>query len=129
MFYPGNLLKKITQTSKKALRSGHLKPIITNYTILYDNQIPFIVYKMTSLKQKEKFKKKIQSKVNPFLPYDKNLYVCDISKTHICLLNKYNVVDHHILIVTRKFEQQESLLNLSDFDAILKCMKEFEGLG
>ena len=34
---------------------------------------------------------------NPFLPYEEDLYVCDLSPTHVCLLNKFNVVDHHFL--------------------------------
>ena len=43
-------------------------------------------------------------------------------------MNKYNVVDYHLLIVTREFEEQESLLNLQDFQALGSCMGEFEGL-
>jgi ATP adenylyltransferase len=45
------------------------------------------------------------------------------------LLNKFNVIDHHLLIVTRRFELQEALLNLADFDALFSCMTQFDGLG
>jgi ATP adenylyltransferase len=65
---------------------------------------------------------------NPFLPYDRDLFVADISDTHVCLLNKYNVVDHHILMVTRTFQEQESFLTLSDVEALLVCLAEFDGL-
>jgi ATP adenylyltransferase len=65
---------------------------------------------------------------NPFLPYDPDLFVADISETHVCLLNKFNVLDHHMLMVTRSFQEQESLLNVSDFEALLLCLAEFEGL-
>ena len=44
------------------------------------------------------------SAVNPFLPYDPDLVVADISDTHVALLNKFNVIDHHLLIVTRCFK-------------------------
>jgi ATP adenylyltransferase len=65
---------------------------------------------------------------NPFLPYEENLFVTDISDTHVCLLNKFNVVEDHLLIITRAFEEQESLLNLQDFFALWTCMAEFDGL-
>jgi ATP adenylyltransferase len=65
---------------------------------------------------------------NPFLPYDQDLFVADISDTHVCLLNKFNVLDYHMLMVTRSFQKQESLLTVSDFEALLLCLAEFEGL-
>ncbi|NEP01018.1 MAG: phosphorylase [Symploca sp. SIO2E9] len=51
-----------------------------------------------------------------------------MSDTHLCLLNKFNVVEHHLLIVTRAFEEQESLLTLQDFESMWACLAEFEGL-
>ncbi|MEW6586509.1 MAG: DUF4922 domain-containing protein, partial [Nitrospirota bacterium] len=67
-------------------------------------------------------------KPNPFLPYEKDMFVSEIFPTHLCLLNKFNVIDHHLLIVTSYFEDQEMLLTLRDFEAIWMCMSEFEGL-
>ena len=69
-----------------------------------------------------------KEKPNPFLPYEKDMFVSDISDTHLCLLNKFNVIEHHLLIVTRAFEHQETLLTLRDFEAVCRCMAEFEGL-
>lgn len=40
-----------------------------------------------------------------------------LSASHMLLLNKFNVVAHHVLIVTRKFEQQTDHLNLQDLEA------------
>ena len=34
------------------------------------------------------------------------MYVCDVGERHVCLLNKFNVVDRHILIVTKEYEEQ-----------------------
>ncbi len=65
---------------------------------------------------------------NPFLPYDENLFVAEVTPTHVCLLNKYCVVDQHLLVVTRHFEEQESLLGLRDFEALWACLVEFESL-
>ncbi|NET61960.1 MAG: phosphorylase, partial [Symploca sp. SIO2E6] len=37
-------------------------------------------------------------------------------------------VDHHLLIVTRSFEEQETWLTVQDFEAMGRCLREFEGL-
>ena len=66
---------------------------------------------------------------NPFLPYEPDLYVADVSPTHVCILNKYNVVDLHLLIITRAFEHQESRLRLPDFQALWRCLVEYDSLG
>jgi ATP adenylyltransferase len=66
---------------------------------------------------------------NPFLPPEKDLVVADVTDTHLALLNKFNVVDHHLLIITRQFEDQETLLTLADFEALWTCMAEYEALG
>lgn len=47
----------------------------------------------------------------------------------MCLLNKFNVVDYHVLIVTREFEHQEALLTIEDMRALWLCMQEFSRLG
>ena len=65
---------------------------------------------------------------NPFLPYDPELYVGDLPPAHVCLLNKFNVVDHHLLIVTREFEHQETALTPADFAAMWSCLQQIDGL-
>ncbi|MDH3718637.1 MAG: DUF4922 domain-containing protein, partial [Planctomycetota bacterium] len=65
---------------------------------------------------------------NPFLPYDQDMFVADASDTHVCLLNKFNVLDHHLLIVTRQFEDQQQRLALQDFTALWRCMAEYPAL-
>lgn len=60
--------------------------------------------------------------MNPFLPYEEDLWVAHLSESHTMLLNKYNVVDHHALVVTRAFESQEDPLNARDLDAVLRAV-------
>jgi ATP adenylyltransferase len=69
-----------------------------------------------------------RSNADPFLPYDPHMFVTDLSATHVCLLNKFNVFDHHLLIVTRAFEEQQAPLNDADFAALLQCMSQVDGL-
>jgi ATP adenylyltransferase len=45
------------------------------------------------------------------------------------LLNKFNALDHHLVIATRSFEPQEMLLTREDCAALLICLTEVDGLG
>lgn len=60
---------------------------------------------------------------NPFLPYDEALWVAHLSDTHTCLLNKFNVVPHHALVVTREFQHQTDPLTAADFEATLQLLR------
>lgn len=61
--------------------------------------------------------KEKQDWTDPFDPYDEALWVDHLSPSHTLLLNKFNVVEYHVLVVTRKFEQQTNPLNLQDLEA------------
>ena len=131
----GTLWDKIISTTEMAIRTGALQPIPTEYEFLEDSGIRFFVRILSNLSRKEEARKKQEREslagreINPFLPYEEDLFVSDISKTHIALLNKFNVVEHHLLIVTREFEDQEMLLTINDFEALLACMAEYNSLG
>lgn len=64
-----------------------------------------------------------------FLPYETSLFVADLSDSHVCILNKYNVLATHLLLITRAYESQDKLLTLADFDALLGVVAENGGLG
>jgi sulfate adenylyltransferase (ADP) / ATP adenylyltransferase len=134
-FMKGTLWTRILERTGAALNSGALKPIGTEGRVITDSGVDFRVRMVSSLARKDADKillaeksKGGSEKPNPFLPYEKDMFVADISDTHICLLNKFNVIEHHLLIVTRSFEHQERLLTVHDFEAIWRCMGEFEGL-
>ena len=123
------LWSKLQTQTRHGLATAALKPIDTQYEIVADGGVDFIVRILTNLNRKAQAGKiQAKKKTNPFLPYDPNLYVTDISDTHVCLLNKFNVVDHHFLIVTRAFESQIDWLHLADFAALCRCIKEVAGL-
>ncbi|MTJ11123.1 phosphorylase [Anabaena sp. UHCC 0187] len=132
---PGTLWTSIKKTTELALKSGALKSIPTELEIIEEAGIKFIVRILENINRKnaDKAKKdqeaaKTGNEFNPFLPYEADLFVADISDTHVCILNKFNVVDYHLLIITRAFESQESLLTLQDFTAMWACLGEFAGL-
>ncbi len=134
-FPPGTLLSLIRETSDRALQCGALQPIATDYTWIEQNDVVFLVRIVANLVRKDAAKRQQDrqeqdtgKEFNPFLPYDENLFVTDLSETHLCLLNKFKVIDDHILIITRDFEPQESLLNPSDFTALWTVLQEIDGL-
>ena len=129
------LWQKTVEVTRSARQSGALKSIETEYNFIEQDEIAFLVRHLANVIRKEKAKKKQRKQekktgkyIDPFLPYEEDLFVSDITKTHLCLLNKFNVVDHHLLLVTRHFELQENLLNLDDFIALWICIKEIDGL-
>ncbi|HMK50551.1 MAG TPA: DUF4922 domain-containing protein [Thermodesulfovibrionales bacterium] len=129
------LWEKIVATTEKALLIGSQFPLPTDCKFIEDSSMRFFVRVLSSLHHKDRDLQKQREaeasgkKVNPFMPYDKDLFVSDISDTHVALLNKFNVVENHLLIITRHFESQETLLTLRDFEALLTCMAEYRSLG
>ena len=126
----GQLWARLQAQSEHGLQTGDLQPIETESVRIESGGLSFLVRILANLSRKENaLKQQGKSKpANPFLPYEQNLYVSDITNTHLCLLNKFKVVDHHFLIVTRDFEPQENWLTLNDFEALNLCLSEVNGL-
>ena len=134
---PSNKLwQKVITATQHALSTGALHSLPTECELVEQDEIKFVVRILDSLRRKDKTKKQQKQKqkasggtFNPFLPYEEDLFVADLSQTHVCLLNKFNVVDHHLLLITREFEAQEDLLNVADFTAMWQVLREIDGLG
>ncbi|MDJ0658435.1 MAG: phosphorylase [Crocosphaera sp.] len=129
---PNTLWEKVKKQTEHALSCGALKSIPTEYKLIKNKDIDFLVRIVTNLGRKDKAKKeqkKLGKDFNPFLPYEEDLFVADISDSHVCLLNKFNVVDYHLLVITREFEEQETLLTLNDFAGLWACLLQVDGLG
>jgi len=132
----GTLWQQVVRVTRNALQSGALIPVPTEYEFIEDSGIRFFVRILSALQRKDEARKQQEKEssesgrqCNPFLPYEKELFVADISETHAAILNKFNVLEHHLLIVTRHFEDQETLLTPDDFWALWSCMTEYDGLG
>jgi sulfate adenylyltransferase (ADP) / ATP adenylyltransferase len=132
---PGSLWPALRATTQTALDRGALKPFATTYDWVEQDGVRFLVRVLANLQRKAeaaKTQKAKQSKgedFNPFLPYEADLFVAELSPTHVAILNKFNVVDHHLLMITRAFESQENLLTPADFVALALCLAEVDGLG
>ena len=126
------LWQAVVRQTQKALNCGALKPIQTDQTILEDKGIPFSIRYVSSLELKHKEKAAIESQqhsINPFLPPERLLTVTSILDRHIAVLNKFNVFSNHLLIVTRKYEHQQTLLTDSDFAALWQCLRDDPSFG
>lgn len=121
----------IAARARAALASGALEPIETDETFLDDGEVRFVVRSVSSLAHKRAAGTlpKDGARPNPFAPPDAELVVGEVTPTHFGLLNKYPVVPHHLLIVTREFVDQETLLDAADFAALAACLREVDGLG
>ncbi|BAY76812.1 Ap4A phosphorylase II [Nostoc linckia NIES-25] len=136
LLQPGTLWKSVKERTEYALQCGALLSIPTEFEFVEQDGVRFLVRILSNLNRKKAAKEKQDKQsatsgqeFNPFLPYEEDLFVADISDTHVCILNKFNVVDYHLLIITRAFEEQESLLTLEDFTAMWACLADFDGLG
>ena len=124
---PGTLQACLLERTANARRCGAIQGLPTTMEVIEQNGIPFQVRVRQALPNKERTTA-TPSNVNPFLPYDPQLFVAAISPTHIVLLNKFNVVEHHLLIVTREFEDQQCQLTQKDCEALLTGLTEIDGL-
>ena len=135
MLHPDTLWTRTIEQTRHALHCGALQSLPTKSELVEQDGIRFLVRMLSHLDLKHQAKKRQEAEKaatgnepNPFFPYEQDLFVADISSTHLCLLNKYNIVDHHLLIVTRAYEAQESALTMQDFAALWDCLAEFEAL-
>ncbi len=135
-FAPGELRRRARAVAERALRAGALLPIATDATRIEADGITWPVRILARLEAKEAARRLQQTQAakggrlpDPFLPPEPDLTVGPVSPTHTCVLNKFRVIDDHLLIVTNHFEHQECLLTADDFDALWRCMAGFGGLG
>jgi ATP adenylyltransferase len=127
LLMPGTLWPTLLERTAYARDRRAILSIPTTPEVIEQGGVAFQVRVIMALAMKA-FARAAQANTNPFLPYDPDLFVAEISQTHVALLNKFNVVDHHLVIVTRSFEDQESLLTREDCAALLICLSEINGL-
>eukprot|EP01100_Stratorugosa_tubuloviscum_P013759 TRINITY_DN7073_c0_g1_i1.p1 TRINITY_DN7073_c0_g1~~TRINITY_DN7073_c0_g1_i1.p1 ORF type:complete len:289 (-),score=121.34 TRINITY_DN7073_c0_g1_i1:43-909(-) len=119
------IIELAKMVSSNAVKKGSLIGIETTSTIFIDGRTQFVVRLAKSLiKKNEVTQINSKEKVNPFLNPDPDLTVNEICGTHNVLLNKFSVVNLHLLLTTKQFEPQEQPLNQRDFTAIWTVLKE-----
>ncbi|KAI8462453.1 MAG: ATP adenylyltransferase-domain-containing protein [Monoraphidium minutum] len=140
---PQQLWQRVDEVYERAQQTGAALKTDTRTELLRDPSPPgleFVLRVTTALKAKPKGPQQQPAPqqqpgqpprpqpaapkawVNPFLPYEEALWVGHLSPTHTLLLNKFNVVAKHVLVVTRQFESQADPLNANDLGATMKVL-------
>jgi ATP adenylyltransferase len=107
----------------RALAGGALQPIATQAALIEDAGVRFVVRCASTLVAKA-----LERRPDPLGDYEPALFVADLPPGHYLLLNKYPVRDEHLLVVTRRFEQQETVLSAADFAALAAVLGELDWL-
>ena len=129
---PGTLWSAVLERCRTARASGALSPIECDQDVIDDAGVRFVVRRVSTLarktEQRHKKRNTAPSSAREF-PLEPALFVGNVSETHVALLNKFPVIAHHALLVTRRFVPQEALLDRDDFAALVVGLREFDALG
>jgi len=122
---------RLAVAREHARATGALLPVQVETAMVEDAGVAFRVEWMSSLAMKDLMSKipRIGDKPkddNPFLPFEADLHVADLSETHVAILNKFPSFPGHFLIITRAFAEQEAPLERADFAA---CVTGLAGVG
>eukprot|EP00049_Salpingoeca_infusionum_P011113 m.191494 g.191494 ORF g.191494 m.191494 type:complete len:366 (-) comp14844_c0_seq3:1867-2964(-) len=117
---------KVQRVSKKALECGALVPLTTKVSFVHVDGLKLPVYILERIKRKDAVSKRAKrdGTFNPFLSPEPELTVCSIGAHHTCVLNKFNVYDNHLLIISKEFVPQTSLLRPRDFAAAIWALEQ-----
>ncbi len=128
----GRLWSAIVEREHAALAAGALQPIATDESFVEDAGVRFIVRSVSSLAHKlEEARDRERTKDGarpPFLPPEAALAIGEITPTHVGVLNKFPVVAHHLLVVTKRLVSQEEPLDRDDFAALAAGLGAVDGL-
>lgn len=128
-----SLLADIDRTRASALAQDVLQPIHTERTLLGGEILPFTVRWISSIERKHAAREKAagqrDSRINPFLPPEPALTVGPLGQTHLAVLNKFPVIDRHLLVITRAYQAQTDPLTQGDFAALARVIGPLGGLG
>lgn len=121
---------RIRRAAAHAERCGALVPLATAVAEVVEDGERFEVRVLERLPHKDAVRRtQDREGHDPFLPHDPDLFVADVSATHFCLLNKYPILDDHVLLVTRAFAPQTDPLDADDFAALAWCLAQQDGVG
>lgn len=115
------------RAAERARMAGALAAIDTRVETLPEQGIDYVVRVLSNVRRKRQAS--AAKPADPFAPpYERALVVGDLSPTHLILLNKFPVLDAHVLAVTREYEPQTHVLTVADCDALLRLLQDWDGL-
>lgn len=122
--------RRVDDVACSALETGALVPIETSCEVFESGGIPYQLRTLRRANPKTTASQPTRDRAkNPFLPPEPELLIGDVSSSHFVVLNKFNVVGHHLLVVTHSFVSQDDPLTVPDFEALLLAMAPAPSLG
>jgi sulfate adenylyltransferase (ADP) / ATP adenylyltransferase len=121
------LFDRMGAVAEKALHSGHLLSIPNHCEELDGGGVSFVLRYAPQLVAKIR-SANTEKRENPFLPPEPELFVEAVGDYHSLVLNKFNVLNIHGLVITNDFVEQTDQLRLADFKAISQLLSEEDGL-
>lgn len=122
----------VAARSEAALAAGAMHDFECELRFIEDAGVDFVVRRATTFPRGEtaagRGKDAPKLPDNPFLDPEPHLVVGPVGEAHLAVLNKFSVLRQHLLLVTRHFIDQRTLLAERDFAALSECMKEAEVL-
>lgn len=122
-----DLWQRMQSVAHAARDSGHLLSIDNQVDVITDHDIPFVVRYAPQLIEKIRSSNS-PKRSNPFLPPEPELFVEALGEHHSLILNKFNVLDVHGLIITNAFVEQTDQLTADDFAVISQVLQDVDGL-
>ena len=124
------LLEALSTTARHARAAGALKPMATQLECLSAGGVDYVLRIVDGLSRKPVSGElpAAQPRRNPFLPHDAALYVGHWPPRHLLLLNKFPVLEPHLLLVTVAYEPQSAPLTLADQAAAAALLRRLGGL-
>ncbi|HUH39939.1 MAG TPA: hypothetical protein VL024_03610, partial [Castellaniella sp.] len=144
-------MQAVRARTDAAIASGALQPIVAKEAVIHDGGLPFIVRWIAALAAKDAASGARTSSAesddppssaattlpggprdpnfNPFLTPEPALTVGPLGTHHNAILNKFPVCLHHLVLARRAFAEQQSPLELIDFQALASVMVRAGGLG
>ncbi len=121
------LWKEALSVTQQAIQTSSIIPLDTKLEVI--NNDLFDSYELRHLLHKFPLTQNtFGPKKNPFIPWDKELSICNINDNHQLILNKYPVQLGHMLLITNSWMPQNTWLNICDFQALINVNKDTTGL-
>lgn len=115
------------RAAERARASGVLAPIDTYVENIAEQGLAYQVRVLSNIRRKRQAGGAPPS--DPFAPpYEPDLWVGKLAPAHVALLNKFPVLDRHLLAVTCGYEPQTNLLTVADCEAMLRLLADWDGL-
>jgi ATP adenylyltransferase len=111
----------VRERSAAAHASGAMYRIESEPFFVEDGGVEFVVRRAIDYQRQLAIQPRSRPG-NPFAEPEPELLVGDVGPAHRVMLNKYHVVENHLLLITRAYVDQEVLLDPADFRALVACL-------